>query len=98
MSQHPEVFHKFTEGAFVVHNTKWKFSAIALDQAHVQCNALVKGEGGVVGLTNNTSALKPWKIAGPDICRIVKDFEEQMITTSILLDHHDNCQAFRILS
>ncbi|KAL8622037.1 hypothetical protein ACOMHN_056522 [Nucella lapillus] len=89
-SQHPEVFHKFTEGAFVVHKTKRKFSAIALDQAHEQCNALVKGEGGAVGLTNNINALKRWMIAGPEICRIVQDFEEQMTTTTILsLNHHD---------
>ncbi|KAL8597465.1 hypothetical protein ACOMHN_047692 [Nucella lapillus] len=89
-SQHPEVFHKFTEGAFVVHKTKRKFSAIALDQAHEQCNTLVKGEGGAVGLTNNINALKRWMIAGPEICRIVQDFEEQMTTTTILsLNHHD---------
>ena len=58
--------------------TKRVFSAIALDQAHEQCNALVKGAGGVVGLTNNPGALRRWMIAGPEISRIVQEFEEQL--------------------
>ena len=33
-------------GSFVVHKTKKKFSSIALDRAHEQVNAGVKGEGG----------------------------------------------------
>ena len=37
--------------------TTCAFSAMALDQAHEQINACVKGDGGVVGLTENPSAL-----------------------------------------
>ena len=95
-SQHPEVFSRFTEGGFVVCKTKRKFSAIALDHAHEQCNALVKGEGGAVGLTNNTNALKRWMIAGPEICKIVKDFEEQITRTAIpSLHHHEQLPSIQ---
>ena len=35
-----------------------RFSAIAIDQAHEQNHAIVKGDGGAVGLTENPSALR----------------------------------------
>lgn len=89
-SWHPEVFRRFQAGAFVIQKTKRKFSSIALDQAHEQCNVLVKGEGGAVGLTNNANALKRWVIAGPEISRIIRDFEAQMPANSLCQkDHHD---------
>ena len=39
-------------------------------------NAQVKGEGGVVVLTENPAALKRWMIAGPEVARIIQEFEE----------------------
>jgi len=36
---------------FVVKKSKHAFSAIAIDQAHLQNNACIKGEGRAVGLT-----------------------------------------------
>ena len=56
--KHPEVEAEFKSGNFVVHKTSNKFSAMALDQAHEQNNALVKGSGGAIGLTGNPGALK----------------------------------------
>ena len=46
-----------------------------LDQAHEQENAKVKGKGGVVGLTENPTALKRWMIAGPEFARLNTEFE-----------------------
>ena len=62
-------------GGFVACKTQWPFSAIALDHAHEQTNALVKGDGGVVDLTENASALLQWMVAGPELCRMVEEFE-----------------------
>ena len=53
-------------------------STIAIDQAHEQNNAMVKGEGGAVGLTENPSALRRWMISEPEIARIVNEFEVGM--------------------
>ena len=47
-STHPEIHQEFTNGSFVVHKTDKVFSSIALDHAHEQANAHVKGEGGAV--------------------------------------------------
>ena len=42
--RHPSIFQAFCCGAFTVNKTKRPFSAIALDHAHEQCNATVKGD------------------------------------------------------
>lgn len=72
---HPAVFLEFSEGAFIVQKTGRWFSAVALDQADEQQNALSKGNGGAVSLTNNTAALRCWVIGGPEVSRLVHDFE-----------------------
>ena len=46
---HPEVVREFHKGNFVVHKSKKEFSAIAIDQAHEQNNAVIKGDRGAVG-------------------------------------------------
>ena len=43
--EHPEVAAKFHKGNFFVHKTRRQFSALPLDQAHEQNNAVVKGDG-----------------------------------------------------
>ena len=75
-STHPDIHQEFTNGSFVVHKTEKVFSSIALDHAHEQVNAQVKGEGGAVGLTENPAALRRWMIAGPEVARIIQEFEE----------------------
>ena len=51
---------------WVLQKTSNRFSTIPLDQAHEQENAKVKERGGVVGLTENPTALKRWMIVGPE--------------------------------
>lgn len=75
-SSHADIHQEFTNGSFVVHKTEKVFSSIALGHAHEQMNAQVKGEGGAVGLTENPAALRRWIIAGPEIARIIQEFEE----------------------
>ena len=58
-----------------MHKSTNPFSAIALDQAHEQENAVVKGEKGAVGLAGNPAALRRWMIAGPEVARVIKEFE-----------------------
>jgi hypothetical protein len=76
--QHPDIDQQFNNGAFVVHKSKKVFSSIALDHAHEQMNALIKGDGGAVGLTESPGALRRWIIAGPEIARMIKEFENSV--------------------
>ena len=75
-STHPDIHQEFTNRSFIVFKTEKVFSSIALDHAHEQVNASVKGEGGAVGLTENPAALRRWMIAGPEVARIIQEFEE----------------------
>ena len=72
---HPDVFRQFSSGNFVVHKTDRPFSAIGIDHAHEQANALVKGDGGAIGITEDPSALRRWMLAGPEVARVIQEFE-----------------------
>ena len=73
--KHPGVFHEFQSGKFVVFKTIRTFSAIAIDQAHEQANAVIKGEGGAIGVTDDPSAPRRWMVAGPEVSRLATEYE-----------------------
>lgn len=72
---HPGIFDEFCAGKFVVHKTSNMFSAMAIDQCHEQNNAVIKESGGAVGLMTNPGALRRWMVAGPEVGRMVNEFE-----------------------
>jgi hypothetical protein len=55
--------------------TSHVFSGIAIDHAHEQNNASVKGDSGAVGLTENPAALRRWMVTGPEMARLIGEFE-----------------------
>ena len=67
----PTTHAEFLKGNFVPQKTTHKFSAIAHDQVHEQLNAMVKGNGGVIGVTENEAALTRWMVAGPETARLL---------------------------
>ena len=81
--RHPQILQEFCSGRFTVQKTHNQFSAMAIDQAHEQNNAIVKGDGGAIGLTQNPELLQRWMVAGPEVARIICEFE------SSLKQHHD---------
>lgn len=93
--KHPAIYQEFCSGKFVAHKSRRPFSAMALDHAHEQVNALVKGDGGAVGLTNNPSALRRWMVAGPEICRMIREFEESTCHEDPL-KHHEQTPAAQV--
>ena len=79
-----DVLEEFRAGMFTVQKTNRVFSSIATDQAHEQNNACIKGDGGAVGLLDNPSALQRWMVAGPEVARVIGEFEMAQA------HHHDN--------
>ena len=73
--KHPDVFQEFQFGKFVVFKASCTFSAMAIDQAHEQANAVIKGEGGAFGVTEDPSALRRWMVAGPEVSRLATEYE-----------------------
>ena len=66
-----------------MHNT---FSAIAFEHAYEQINMVVKGDGGVIGLTENASQLLRCMVSGPEKARAVNEYELQQE----LIKHEQN--------
>ncbi len=58
-------------------------SSIPIDQAHEQQNAYVKGSGGggggCIGLTENPVAFRRWMLSGPELARLLNQFEEEYL-------------------
>lgn len=93
---HPDIYGKFVSGFFTVAKSQRKFSSIAIDQAHEQLNAVIKGDGGAVGLTSSDISLSRWTVAGPEIVRILKEFEgNNHFSSSGDVQHHEQSPAFQ---
>jgi len=97
-TKHPQLAKEFEDGNFVVHKTGRAFSGIPIDQAHEQNNKCVKGDGGAIGLTENTSELLRWMVAGPEIARLIAEFEAAMEEGNAKapdLRHHEQVKSIQ---
>ncbi len=96
--KHPDIYREFSAGHFTVQKTKRVFSAIPIDEAREQNNACVKGDGGAVGLTDNPSALRRWMVAGPEVARVIGEFENADLHWNTRVDtrHHDQATSVQI--
>ena len=92
---HPDIAEVFMAGKFTVQKTKHVFSSMAIDQAHEQMNACIKGDGGAVGLTDNPSALLRWMVAGPEVARSIQEFEVSS-KKSDNTHHHDQTTSVQV--
>ena len=71
---------------------------MAIDQAHEQNNAYVKGDGGAVGLMDDTAALRRWSIAGPELSRLIQQFHttvEGNDDANVKETHHEEYPSFQ---
>ena len=74
------------------------FHPLALDHAHEQANALVKGDGGACGLPENPAALLRWMVAGPELARMTQEFEESIRSiTKEDTRHHEQVPGEQVL-
>ena len=73
----PAVHAQFLRGNFVIKKTSNKFFALAHDLVHEQLNAMVKGDGDAIGLTENEAALTRWIVAGPETARMLQEYDEK---------------------
>ena len=76
------------------------FSRMALDQVHEQNNKIIKRVGGTTSLLNtqDESALIRWESCGPEVARIVSEFEDFLYnqdTFSNVAKHHEYNEKFR---
>ena len=53
-------------------------SSIAIDQGHEQNNAVMKDDGGIFGITQDSAALTRWCLTSPETVRVTEKFESSM--------------------
>ena len=97
--RHPGVglYAEFIQGRFTSNRTTSPFSSISDDQFHEQNNKMIKSDGRAIGIFDNESALIKWMVAGPDIARIITEFEDvaSIGSQSTLQEsHHEDTRAF----
>ena len=98
---HPAVYAELMKGFFSFAKTKRPFSRMAFDQVHEQNNKIIKGLGGSTNLLNSEhdSALIRWETVGPEVARIVSDFESSLNNGASpgnhSLKHHEDNDQFR---
>ena len=74
--KHPEICAAFQDGGFVVQPSNKPFSAISIDQVQKINNKVIKGDGGIIGLTKNKSTLERWLVCAPEINLHLLQFEK----------------------
>jgi len=86
---HPNIASEFKNSNFTISKSNKHFSNISIDHAHEQLNALNKGDGSAVGLTESDAALSKWTISGPEILRCLQEFESTFSQVSNDRKHHE---------
>ena len=71
----PAIVAELKNGNAVVNKPNLASSSFPIGQGHEQNNKIVKGDGGAIGLTENSTQLLRWMVSGPEMSRIIKDFE-----------------------
>ena len=88
--KHPALYRQFADGFFTIAKTQNPFAMIGFDQTHEQQNKELKVHGGTLNLSDECVFTK-WAVAGPEIARVITEFEAGMYTRkNAVLKHHDH--------
>ena len=62
-------------GLFTIKKSSHVFSNMSIGKPYYQHNAGVKDDGGAVGLTDCPATLQKWMFSGPEMSRVIVEFE-----------------------
>ena len=79
-------------GRFVITRSCHRSFSLPIDHAHKQKNKKSKESGGAIGLTENPQMLGRWMVTGPELCRVVDEFEG-VLNELDELPHHQEGRA-----
>eukprot|EP00058_Branchiostoma_floridae_P011619 XP_002597107.1 hypothetical protein BRAFLDRAFT_76362 [Branchiostoma floridae] len=95
-SSFPDVAREFRSGKFVMAKSERKFSHMAIDQGHEQNNGLMKEDGGIIGLTQDADAMLRWAVTGPELVRVISEFEKSISgrkESAMQIHHHEQTRS-----
>ena len=79
---HPDILRNFVEGKFAIRSSENSFSSVSIDQANEQSKKHFKGQGSIISLTANESALNRWIVSWPEIAEMIQQVKESSKPTS----------------
>ena len=89
-SEKPVLYRQFADEFVTIAKTQNPFAMIGFDQTHEQQNKELKMHGGTLSLSDECVFTK-WAVAGPEIARVITEFEAGMYTReNAVLKHHDH--------
>ena len=71
---------------------------MGLDQRHEQQNKDVKGDGGILGLTENEEKMRCWMVCGPEVAQTNSEFEAAYVLKKeekTEFCHHEETSSFQ---
>ena len=87
--KHPALYRQFADGFFTIAKTQNPFSMIGFDQKPEQQNKELMMRGATLNLSDEC-VFKEWAVAGPEIARVITEFEAGMRKRkNAVLKHHD---------
>ena len=69
--QYPDVASELHNDNVSIHKSRRYISVLVFDQAQEPNNAVIDGDGGAIGLTEYSAALRGWMLAGPEMSRLL---------------------------
>ena len=95
----PDVLNEFVSWNFSFLKTKMWSSRMALDQLHEQNNKYIKGVCGATNLVycQDDTALICWELCGPDLSRLLIEFDEgnEIKESESIHKHHEDNFIFQ---
>ena len=93
-----EIRKAFMDGLWVIRKTQKRFSALSVDQALEQENKRLKASGGMIGLTENATALQRHAVVATVMAPLLDNFREQAgikKNTDTDVRHHEETASFQ---
>ena len=67
-----------------------------IDHKHEQNNKKVKGDGGAIGLTENSVQLLQWIVCGPEVACVVEEFNSLVFLHTKMMEIIDDIMNRRL--
>ena len=86
--KHPDPYRQFADGLVTIAKTQHPFPMIGFDQNHEQQKKELKMHGVTLNLSDER-VFTEWAVAGPEIARVITEFEVRMLTRkNAVFKHH----------
>ena len=89
-ANHPQTWEELQAGSISVTKSGIPFVSLGADHACEQLNRLMKGQSGLIGISNNANARQRFFMVTPELTRLSKEFKSQFdMETDGTTEHHE---------